>query len=162
MNWDCAWNDLFFPQCSYLRSLLWPLKSPPFFIGSPFFVASNLHYWYCMTKSPFHAIFPFHPICLIYLSIVLIVLILIFVAKIFNPWAFKKVSLHPTDPWEVAHVRWTNGWVPQPLGKNAKGSGMGKCPNWTSPNYWDLSSQTDIWWWCETNPQKGTFTNPWR
>ena len=28
--------------------------------------------------------------------------------------------------------------------------------------FWGYNNPTDIWRWCETNPQKGTFTNAWR
>ena len=38
-------------------------------------------------------------------------------------------------------------------------SGVGKCPNWTSPNYWGYNLQ-QIWEGDVQNPQKGTFTNP--
>ena len=42
-----------------------------------------------------------------------------------------------------------------------KKTGVGKCPNWTSPKYWGYSFQQilegDV-----QNPQKGTFTDPWK
>ena len=35
------------------------------------------------------------------------------------------------------------------------------CPHCTPPNYWGyFISNTYLFWWCETNPQKGTLTNP--
>ena len=37
--------------------------------------------------------------------------------------------------------------------------GVGKCPNWTSPNYWGYNLQR-IFEGDVQNPQKGTFTNP--
>ena len=39
-------------------------------------------------------------------------------------------------------------------------TGVGKCPNWTSPNYWGYKFQ-QIFEGDIQNPQKGTFTNPW-
>ena len=38
-------------------------------------------------------------------------------------------------------------------------TGVGKCPNWTSPNYWRYNFQ-QMWDGDVQNPQKGTFTNP--
>ena len=38
-------------------------------------------------------------------------------------------------------------------------TGVGKCPNWTSPNYWGYNLQ-QIFEGDVQNPQKGTFTNP--
>ena len=38
-------------------------------------------------------------------------------------------------------------------------SGVGKCPNWTSPKYWGYNFQ-QIFEGDVQNPQKGTFTNP--
>ena len=38
-------------------------------------------------------------------------------------------------------------------------AGVGKCPNWTSPNYWEYNIQ-QIFEGDVQNPQKGTFTNP--
>ena len=38
-------------------------------------------------------------------------------------------------------------------------TGVGKCPNWTSPNYWGYKFQ-QIFEGDIQNPQKGTFTNP--
>ena len=38
---------------------------------------------------------------------------------------------------------------------------MSQC--FTSPNYQgDIISNRYLFWWCETNPQKGTFTNTWQ
>ena len=39
-------------------------------------------------------------------------------------------------------------------------TGVGKCPNWTSPNYWGYKFQ-QIFEGDIQNPQKGTFANPW-
>ena len=39
-------------------------------------------------------------------------------------------------------------------------TGVGKCPNWTSPNYWGYKFQ-QIFEGDIQNPQKKTFTNPW-
>ena len=39
-------------------------------------------------------------------------------------------------------------------------TGVGKCPNWTSPNYWGYNFQ-QIFEGDVQNPQRGTFTNPW-
>ena len=39
-------------------------------------------------------------------------------------------------------------------------TGVGKCPNWTSPKYWGYNFQ-QIFEGDVQNPQKGTFTNPW-
>ena len=38
-------------------------------------------------------------------------------------------------------------------------SGVGKCPNWTSPKYWGYNFQ-QIFEGDVQNPPKGTFTNP--
>ena len=40
-------------------------------------------------------------------------------------------------------------------------TGVGKCPNWTSPNYWGYNLQ-QIFEGDVQNPQRGTFTNLWK
>ena len=57
---------------------------------------------------------------------------------------FSKHHLHPQIFF------WTNPF-----------SGVGKCPNWTSPNYWGYNHQTNTCFGDVQNPQNRTFTTGW-
>ena len=57
---------------------------------------------------------------------------------------FPKHHLHPQNFF------WTNPF-----------SGVGKCPNWTSPNYWGYNHQTNTYSSDVQNPQNWTFTTGW-
>ena len=41
---------------------------------------------------------------------------------------------------------------------------VGKCPNWTSPNFWGYNLQlpSNRFLWCETSPLNKTCSNPWK
>ena len=72
-----------------------------------------------------------------------------------NDWwiSRKNRNYHTHTNYHKLRERYEKCWI-------FKLAGVGKCPNWTSPNYWGYNLQQilegDV-----QNPQKGTFTNPW-